>query len=163
VAADCRSNREPDGLAWVEFHLPALRSKLSEVAGLPADGIGLNAYHGSLGKRATPAERYHFAAAVPRFFDPFRRELVREPVFEFDMIYDGDDGRGFNRFRVGGAHRGDEYKGASGAPILDSDGSIVALVQGGCPSQGVVFGVPLALYARALSIPPPPPAAPSQD
>lgn len=140
--------KSSDGMAWVELNV----AKLCAEANRCGHAVGLNVYEGSLSERARSGEVYHFAAGVPRGFDPCLRDLLREPIIESEMTYDGDDVRGFNCFKVAGKHRGDEYKGASGAPILNSDGTAVALVQGGSPHAGVLYGVPLAMFSPVLQL-----------
>jgi hypothetical protein len=48
---------------------------------------------------------------------------------------------------------GHEYfKGCSGAPILDSDGKLVALVCMGVPAVNSIYGVSVKRYKAALDI-----------
>jgi len=57
--------------------------------------------------------------------------LMRDPIYEVAMTFDGYDMRGFCRFKLNGTHKGhDAYYGSSGSPIADDEGNIVALVQG---------------------------------
>lgn len=87
--------------------------------------------------------------------------LDRENSFEPFMNYDGieteppaqggPDFRGCYRFRVARkVPKGhDFYKGASGAPIIASDGAVISLVQGG-DAVGTIYGVPLASALKEL-------------
>lgn len=117
-------------------------------------GIELPIYKGPLDEPAHANELYGFAALPPREFVLGLRGLVREPVFEIDMTYEGDEPRGFNQFRLARSHQGDSvYKGSSGAPIVDRSGRIVALVQGGCKARNLIFGVPLSRFAKYIDLP----------
>lgn len=50
-------------------------------------------------------------------------------------------------------HKGDEfYRGCSGAPILDNEGNVVALVTSGCESKNTIYGISLNRYKIALDI-----------
>ncbi|MBF0571967.1 MAG: hypothetical protein HQL12_08885 [Candidatus Omnitrophica bacterium] len=44
------------------------------------------------------------------------------------------------------------YEGCSGAPILDSEGNLVALVEGGDHETGKVYGVPLRQFRSIFDI-----------
>lgn len=142
-----------DGLAWAEFDVAALKEKLTSEPRLKGQAVALDCYAGPLDQLPVSSESYNFVATPPREFHRERNVLVREPLFELDMEYDGSDERGHYRFRLAGDHRGhDFYRGSSGAPIATSEGTIVALVQGGSEETNVIFGVPLWLYSRALEV-----------
>jgi|GEM_PF-4627552 len=142
-----------DGLAWVELDLNSLGRKLRGDVRFTGRTLSLVAYQGSLETPPTDGELYGFVASPPREFHEFSNTLCREPIIEIGMTYVGTDARGFYCFKLGHGHPGDRnYKGSSGAPIADREGTVVALVQGGDPEGDIIFGVPLATYGRALEL-----------
>jgi hypothetical protein len=67
------------------------------------------------------------------------------------LVYDGDHDD-YYRFKLPMAHPGHEqFKGCSGAPIMDAEGHIVALVCFGDIDANVIFGVSLKKYEMMLS------------
>ena len=70
--------------------------------------------------------------------------------FPMDYVGPYDD---FHVFRLPVEHPGDEYfRGCSGAPIIDEDGHVVALVCGGDRDRSLIYGVSLRRYQVALDI-----------
>jgi len=74
-----------------------------------------------------------------------------------NQIYDGlhylrteDDAHSFSLPELHPGHL--EFKGCSGAPIIDEEGNIVALLTGGCEKQNEIYGVSLDHYRTALDI-----------
>jgi hypothetical protein len=62
------------------------------------------------------------------------------------MVFDRADETRYV-FRLTHEHPGDEsYKGCSGAPICDADGTLVSVVLGGDPPMREIYGAPLARY-----------------
>lgn len=143
-----------DGLAWAEFDTKAMSKAFGKDKSLNDQVPGVNAYTGPLDSVLKADEPYSFVAAPGREFHRSSNIWPVEPMYELGMTFDGDDdATGFHRFQLAGNHKGNEfYKGCSGAPIAMRDGAIVALVQGGKESEGVVLGVPLRLYASALQL-----------
>ncbi|MET0465869.1 MAG: hypothetical protein ABW007_22090 [Chitinophagaceae bacterium] len=59
----------------------------------------------------------------------------------------------FYKFKLPFQHPGDEYfRGTSGAPILDTDGNVVALVSHGEVEEDIICGIALKKYKSALDI-----------
>lgn len=142
-----------DGLAWVELDLKTLREKLAGEDRLRGQAPSLGAYQGPLDAVPVKDELYGFVASPGRYFHAMANFQEREAIFELGMEYDGTDHRGFYRFKLDGEHRGhDHYYGSSGAPIASRDGTVVALVQGGDVRERVIFGFPLAPFARVLAL-----------
>lgn len=121
---------------------------------LPAASVPIYQHHVSVPRKD---EAYGFAVwrqgkndlvrAVPHY------QAIRELVCEIGMEYVGDED-GLYLFKLAGNHRGhDWYKGVSGGPIADPSGLIVAVVKGGDENRNIIFGQPLAPYAKQLGIP----------
>jgi hypothetical protein len=78
--------------------------------------------------------------------------LTSQPVVYHDLTFEGPSDDYFV-FGLPMGNPGSEYfKGCSGAPIMDPEGNVVALVSHGYPSQGAVYGVSLRAYKVALDI-----------
>ncbi|MBL4845537.1 MAG: tetratricopeptide repeat protein [Planctomycetes bacterium] len=114
-------------------------------------------YRGPLGLPRKD-QLYGFAAANnARLIQQRERYLVRDYSYEIGMTFEGVDAdSGLYRFRLARKHQGDNYyAGASGAPIADQEGQIVALVSSGDARAGIIFGIPLV----PVTEPDPPPSA----
>lgn len=69
-----------------------------------------------------------------------------------DMTYQGmqDD---LYKFKLPKKHPGHEYfRGTSGAPIMDNEGNVVALVCEGDVNEDLIFGVSIKQYKSSLDI-----------
>jgi len=78
--------------------------------------------------------------------------LIPKILIIMDMLYEQTDGE-YYIFKLPQKHPGHKYfKGCSGAPIIDSDGKVVALVHGGLRKDSTIFGIPLKKYKIALDI-----------
>ena len=144
-----------DGLAWVEFDVASLKKKVSVEEKKYGAEVSLPIYEGPIDVPASADHVYGFAAYKNKKDNtPMGGWLVmRFPTCELYMEFIGFDQRGYYRFKLSRQHQGhDFYKGSSGAPIADEQGRIVALVQGGCTEDNVIFGVPLNMYAKAILI-----------
>lgn len=138
---------------WGDIDVLALKRQRESEAKLRGKLIDFPIYRGSIGA-ADSNHVYGFASYSQREMLKNRPELYRFPVYELYMIFDGVNERGLYRFKLNGPHKGHEaYYGASGAPIADEEGKIVAIVQGGNDEEAVIFGVPLHLYIGAMQIP----------
>lgn len=75
-----------------------------------------------------------------------------ENRLETGMTYIGLENDTY-KFKLNHKHLGHEnYKGCSGAPILDNDGNLVSLVLGGDIEKDIIFGFPIAKYRRLIDI-----------
>jgi hypothetical protein len=73
-----------------------------------------------------------------------------ETQTEPHMVFDRADETRYV-FRLTHEHPGDRfYKGCSGAPICDADGTLVSVVLGGDPSTREIYGAPLARYRSTI-------------
>lgn len=82
---------------------------------------------------------------------------VRETTFltAFDLTYVGKEERKYGQqyaFQLPDGHSANDatFEGCSGAPIVDQEGKLVALVSNGDLSRSLIFGVPLKDYAAVL-------------
>jgi len=102
--------------------------------------------------RPKKEEIYAFSGQVKAEFVVGINELVTEHQTYPGLKYDRTDA-GYHYFKLPVEHPGHEYfKGCSGAPILDTDNNIVALVCGGCTKTDEIYGIDLGKYKVALDI-----------
>ena len=56
-------------------------------------------------------------------------------------------------FTMPESHPGhDEFRGCSGSPIIDANGTVIALLTGGCEIKNEIYGVSLESYRRVLEL-----------
>ena len=78
--------------------------------------------------------------------------LKSEGRLVIDLKFVGAD-RDYYIFKLPVKHPGHRYfRGTSGAPILDSNGKVVALVCGGCEKDDLIYGIALHRYKSALDV-----------
>jgi hypothetical protein len=140
---------------WGHLDVAELREKAPAEARLKGKHLTLPVYRGRIDHEPDAIHGYGFASFSKTTLVLGRNAmLVRDPVYEVAMTFDGYDARGLCRFKLDGEHKGDvTYHGSSGSPIADDEKNIVALVQGGDQATGIIFGVPLHRYARVIDIP----------
>jgi hypothetical protein len=135
-------------VAFTEVDVAHIRQMLSGRAEFK--GLNLHAYAGALG-HPTAQGRFTFAAYSQAMIVAHVPILYRDLIGETDMVFDGVEAdSGLHRFIVRGQHRGDDYKGASGAPIMNEAGLVVSIVKGGDQDERVIWGFPLTDFVAAL-------------
>jgi hypothetical protein len=78
--------------------------------------------------------------------------LKSEGRLVIDLKFVGEEGD-YYIFLLPVKHPGHRYfRGTSGAPILDSDGKVIALVCGGCEKKHLIYGIALHPYKSALDV-----------
>lgn len=115
--------------------------------------IVLPLYRGPVDRTPTPSVAYAFSAANRDELDRNIDVMFREIASEFALELVADRASNMFEFSLARAHQGhDYYRGASGAPIVDEEGGIVALVASGEEadkySHGCIFGVGFAAVCR---------------
>lgn len=150
VAGDVR----PVDLAWAEIDIDRLRAdvwKDPRLKGVPAT---IPEYRGPLDCRPSADDVYAYVALNQAEGEdhPFGKLLDRKPSHEIGMEYVGDNAeRDAYVFRLSRAHQGDPYyKGASGAPIADAEGTIVSIVLGGSEDRHELYGAKLADFEHLV-------------
>lgn len=95
--------------------------------------------------------RYGFAGYTKPFIAPSEGFLGGEFVAELNLVY--TEARGdLLVFTVSSGHRGDlYYKGCSGSPICDEDGTFVGILIGGDEATGEVWGLAFTAFRSALA------------
>ncbi len=110
-------------------------------------------YCGPLDTKPAMNELYAFAAFNRAVFDPNDATLIRERSYELSMtVRERDERAGTVTFDLARTHQGDAYyQGASGAPIADSQGRIVAVLCGPGNAPDTLWGTEIARFASVLS------------
>lgn len=140
--------------AWCELDWKALETQFKADSRTKGKTLSLPIYRGPLNTRPTRRKRdYGFAAfnrVAPDESQFPKRVMKREASYELGMKYSGQpESNGWYRFELAREHQGDAYyEGASGAPIFDLSGRIVALVLDG--HDGYIWGLPLAEYEQQI-------------
>ena len=107
-------------------------------------------YQGPLDRHPTTDEPYAFAAANRDEHHIEMRAVVRCVTREAYMRYLSTDDRGL-RFSLARHHQGDTYyRGASGAPIADPSGAIVAIVAGPGDGPDELRGAGVARFVQTM-------------
>lgn len=137
--------------AWAEYPRPAIAVWEAEVKKHRLIGT-LGLYGGDFAEPTT-ASKFHFAAREMTDLHVPTGAFDWIPLIQFGMTFDGVQYSG----KYAGMYRflptkqfTHLFKGSSGAPILNDDGTPVAMVAAGSPDAGVIFGCPLLPYVRYI-------------
>jgi hypothetical protein len=154
-ARDCEARAEHVDFVCGHLDVYKLREKAAADAKLKGKKLELPVYRGAINVKPDKIHGYGFASfSETELVGNNPPKLMRYPVSEIGMAFDGYDDRGLCRFKLAGKHKGHaKYHGSSGSPIADDEGNIVALVQGGDNVDGIIFGLPLHQYAHVIEIP----------
>ncbi len=142
-------------LAWARISHEDCKAALDSFPKTQKQPIEFPVYRGPLDEEPSHDSPYGFAAwNRAELHQHDVSILASEPSFEVGMTYNGisnDDS--LYVFELARAHQGNEYYcGASGAPIADEEGRIIALVTKGDPKENLIYGVPLARYHSILGL-----------
>lgn len=99
----------------------------------------------------SPDKKYGFFGKV-RFGGVEGKRIIFEDKLEHDLTYVREEGEYFV-FKLShkyGSH--DNYRGCSGAPIIDEDQNLIGLVSYGIKSQNLIYAINIAKYRAALEI-----------
>lgn len=145
---------ETEDFAWAELDISAIASQLKKDNDLKDKEVNLCVYTGPIDTPPVETMAYGFATWKAVEFVTGMRALVRDPVYELNLKYDGiEPTTNLLKFLPNHQHPGHEhYKGSSGSPIAAVDGKVVALVVRGYPEENptMILGAPLQKYAAHL-------------
>lgn len=103
-------------------------------------------------KTPDSSHRYGFHGQTRFLRDDIQQHIFARPSIELDMQYI-DTVDDMYKFRLSHEHPGHEYyRGCSGAPIIDDEGDIVALVVRGDIRENAIYGISLRKYKIAVDI-----------
>jgi len=145
----CCTDRD---IAWADVDFQTLQRDLEKKGIADCVSFDVKFYLGRLDAVPTGEGSYSFCSMSRVEAHPEGRFIVREPAVEDRMRYIGvDQASGLYAFQLAEGHAGHAYyKGSSGSPIVAADGTVVSLVVSGDDARGIVYGVPLAKYAKTL-------------
>ena len=119
------------------------------------DGRIINEYPRTINQidfdaQPTPNQKYGFSGQTKLSLE--NQYLFGEVILVSDMKFI-EERNGFYVFKLPTRHQGHEYyQGCSGAPIIDNDGNIVALVTSGDIDTNTIVGINIRKYKVSLDI-----------
>ncbi len=140
--------------AWSPFDPTALSKKLRDFSG-PKAPLPYEYYQGPLDRSLAPRETCVLAAHSRGTIEHLRLTYLRREVCVQDLQFQFTNEKGHHVFKPIGGHQGhDFYRGASGAPIANSNGELVSMLIGGDDARDEIYGQPLALIAHLAGFDP---------
>jgi hypothetical protein len=141
----------PKDFAWAKILRADARAGLA--AAPKGTKLELICYRGPLNVLPNKRSLYGFASWNRVEFHQPIATLLREASFELGMTYERTLSDGTYEFGLARSHQGTKYyAGASGAPIADERGHIVALVLDGNASRNTIIGAPIPSYVPILPL-----------
>jgi len=138
------SKLEKVDIAWAKVNLEAFQKSVSENNKLKGKSFEYLVYEGSL-ENTPDAKDPHIYAAANRatlFSALGKTYLERDFSYECEMEYKGTRADGLHVFSIP-KHKGhDYYWGASGSPIIEPSGIVVAILVKGCQAKNELYGYP---------------------
>jgi hypothetical protein len=139
-------NREMQDLdvAWAKVNLEDFQKAVSENTKLRGKSFEYLIYEGTLEDLPDAKEPHIYAAAnrADLIFENGKTYLKRDFSYEYEMEYKGIDEEGLYVFSVPNYKGNDHYEGASGSPIIEPSGKVVAIFVAGCESKSELYGYP---------------------
>jgi hypothetical protein len=131
-------------VAWAKVDFAAFQKAVSDDKRLKGKSFQYLVYKGPLEDTPDTREPHAYAAAnrVLLFNAPKGRYMERDFSYEYEMEYKGIREDGLYVFAVP-KHKGhDYYRGASGSPIVEPTGKVVAILVQGCETKNELYGYP---------------------
>jgi hypothetical protein len=131
-------------VAWAKIDFTGFQKSVSEQKGLKGKSFEYMMYQGPLEEIPNATDPHAYAAANKVLLVPIPAGmgLDREYTYEVEMEYKGVRGDGLYVFSIP-KHKGHEYyRGASGAPIVEPSGKVVAILIKGCEAKNELYGYP---------------------
>lgn len=132
-------------IAWAKINLESFQNAVSGDKRLKGKNFEYMIYQGPLEESPNATDPHLYAASnrVTLFPAPGKMCLERDYSYEFEMEYKGTRQDGLYVFSIP-KHKGhDYYRGASGSPIIEPSGKILAVLVQGCESKNELYGYPL--------------------
>jgi hypothetical protein len=149
------SKLEEVDIAWAKVDLQSFQKALSGDARLKGKQFTYTLYQGPLEDSPSADDPHIFASMnrAKKISALGRTFLERELSYEYEMEYKGiRSGDGLYVFSVP-KHKGhDYYSGASGSPIIEPSGKIVAVFVQGCESKNELYGYPMRGLLQLIEI-----------
>lgn len=132
-------------VAWVKVNLETFQKSVSENKKLKGKSFEYLIYEGSLEDTPDAKEPHIYAAAnrATLISALGKTYLEREFSYEYEMEYKGTSADGLYVFSIP-KHKGHGYyEGASGSPIIEPSGKILAILVKGCETKNELYGYPV--------------------
>jgi hypothetical protein len=150
-----KSKLEQVDIAWAKVDLQSFQVAVSKDTRLKGKKFEYMLYQGPLEEIPSSQDPHIFASwnrgtiisALGKTF------LERDFSFEFEMEYKGIEKEdGLYIFSIP-KHKGDKYyEGASGSPIIEPSGKIVAVLVKGCERKNEIYGYPMRGLVQLIKI-----------
>ena len=137
-----RSKPEELDIAWAKVDLQSFKNSVFKDSRLKGKSFEYMFYQGALEDAPNSEDPYIFAAWTRGMIYSAlgRTYLERSFAYEYEMEYKGIREDGLYIFSIP-KHKGhDYYYGASGSPIVDPTGKILAVLVKGCESKNELYG-----------------------
>ena len=131
-------------IAWAKVNLEAFQKSVSEDKRLKGKQFEYLTYRGPLDDTPDASDPHAYVAAnrVMTFEAPRGKYMERDFSCEFEMEYKGIREDGLYTFSIP-KHKGhDYYYGASGSPIVEPMGRVLAVLVQGCETKNELYGYP---------------------
>jgi hypothetical protein len=131
-------------VAWAKVDLAAFQKAVSDDKRLKGKSFEYMVYKGPLDETLNASDPHAYAAAnrVMIFDAPGGRYMERDFSYEFEMEYKGTREDGLYVFAIP-KHKGHEYyRGASGSPIVEPTGKVMAILVQGCETKNELYAYP---------------------
>jgi hypothetical protein len=139
------SKMEDVDIAWAKVDFEAFKQAVFQVPSLKGKSFEYMVYQGPVDNTPKMGVPHIYAAANRATLHSAlgRKHLERDYSFEYEMEYKSTRPDGLYVFSIP-KHKGHKYyRGASGAPIIEPSGKIVAVLVGGCETKNELYGTPL--------------------
>jgi hypothetical protein len=141
-------------IAWAKVNFEDFQKAVSADKRLKGKSFEYLIYKGTLEETPDAKDPHLYAAsnrvlildAVDKMF------LERDFSYEFEMEYKGTRKDGLYVFSIP-KHKGhDYYRGASGSPIIEPSGKVLAILVGGCETKNELYGYPLKGVVNLIKV-----------
>lgn len=150
-----QSKLEEVDIAWAKVDLQSFQKSVSEDSRLKGKEFTYVLYQGPL-EDSPSADNPHIFASWNRgriISALGRTFLERDFSYEYEMKYKGIRNQGELYVFSIPKHKGhDYYSGASGSPIIEPSGKILAVLVKGCESKNELYGYPMRGLLQLIKI-----------
>ena len=132
-------------IAWAKVNFGDFQRAVSEDKRLNGKNFEYLIYQGPLEETPDPNDPHLYCASnrVTLIPAPGKTYMERDFSYEYAMEYKGTRHDGLYVYSVP-QHKGhDYYRGASGSPIIEPSGKVMAILVRGCEKKNELYGYPL--------------------
>ena len=141
-------------IAWAKVNFEDFQKAVSADKRLKGKSFEYLIYNGPLEETPDAKDPHLYAASnrVQILDAADKMFLERDFSYEFEMEYKGTREDGLYVFLIP-KHKGhDYYRGASGSPIIEPSGKVLAILVGGCETKNELYGYPLKGVVKLIKV-----------